>query len=134
AEDEWLVRQQMTFRRNPNYHKCYYPDEHMPEDEELGLHKPAGERIPFVDRIEIRMFVDQQPQWLRFRSGWLDYTTVPAEIYPEAFSKRLKTLRPYLVQEGYTSQSEQMLDFIFTGFNMDDADLGGKDPKNKYLR
>ena len=134
AEDDWLVRQQMTFRRNPNYHKCYYPDEHLPEDEKLGLHLPAGKRIPFVDRLEIRMFVQPQPQWLRFRSGRLDYTTVPAEIFPEAFIKRLKRLRPAFVKEGITSQSERTLDFIFTGFNMDDPVLGGKEEKKKYLR
>src|SRR5690606_6579454 len=110
------------------------PEEHMPADEELGLHQPAGQRIPFVDQLEIRMFTQTQPQWLRFRSGRLDYTTVPAEIFPEAFIKRLRKLRPEFEKDGYTAQSERALDFIFTGFNMDDPLLGGREPKQKYLR
>lgn len=134
AEEDWLPRQQMNYRRNPNYHKCYYPNEHLPEDEKLGLHLAAGQRLPLVDRLEIRMFVHPQPQWLRFRSGRLDYTGVPAEIFPEAFIKRLKQLKPAMVREGITAQSERTLDFIFIGFNMEDKLLGGYTPEKKALR
>jgi oligopeptide transport system substrate-binding protein len=134
AEEDWLPRQQMNYRRNPNYHKCLYPAEHLPEDEKLGLHLAAGQRLPLVDRLEIRMFVHPQPQWLRFRSGRLDYTTVPAEIFPDAFIKRLKQLRPALASEGITFQSERTLDFIFIGFNMEDKLLGGYTEEKKALR
>ena len=134
AETDWLPRQQMNYRRNPHYHECHYPGEHMPEDEQRGLHLAAGQKLPLVDRLEIRMFVQPQPQWLRFRSGRLDFTTVPAEIFPEAFIKRLKQLRPALAKEGITSQSERTLDFIFIGFNMEDELLGGYTPEKKALR
>lgn len=134
AEEDWLPRQQMNYRRNPNYHQCFYPTEHMPEDEKLGRHLAAGKRLPLVDRLEIRMFVQPQPQWLRFRSGLLDYTGVPAEIFPEAYVKRLKQLKPALVREGITSQNERTLDFIFIGFNMEDKLVGGYTDKQRALR
>ncbi len=134
AEEDWRLGQLMVFKKNPNYHACYYPNEHNPEDEKLGLDKAAGTRLPIADRMEIRMFVETQPMWLRFGTGQLDFTTVPAEYYPQAFIKRLHRLRPNYVEAGVTFQSIKLLDLIFIGFNMEDPLLGGYDQKQKDLR
>ena len=67
----------------------YYPSEWMPEDEELGLHQAAGKQLPFVDRIEITMFVTRRTRCgSSSTAGKLDYTQVPAENFLEAFHKR----------------------------------------------
>ena len=55
--------------RNPKYRAETYPTEWMPEDEELGLHDAAGQQLPFVDRIEITFFVQENPMWLEFKAG-----------------------------------------------------------------
>ena len=46
--DEWVPKQRLTFKRNPNYHECYYPDADKwnAEDTEQGLAKAAGKRLP----------------------------------------------------------------------------------------
>ncbi|MCA9040240.1 MAG: hypothetical protein KDA65_07845 [Planctomycetaceae bacterium] len=134
SEDEWLINQGMTFRKNLNYHKCFYPEEHMPEDEELGLTKAAGTPLPIADTLKISFFVEPQPMWLKFQAGQLDFTTVPAEYFKRAYYKRNKQLRPEWKEAGATSEPVPLLDFIFIGFNMEDELVGGYTPEKKALR
>ncbi|TWU11991.1 Heme-binding protein A precursor [Symmachiella macrocystis] len=134
AEEDWRPGQRMVFYKNPSYHPCYYPTEHMPSDVAAGWTKDAGKRLPLVDRLEFQFFVQDQPMWLSFRTGKIDYTQVPDEYFDEAFLKRTKTLRPKLVREGITTQNVELLDFIFRGFNMEDELLGGYGEKQKKLR
>jgi len=89
-EREWIPGQSMIFRRNKNYHEDDYPDESMPEDRANGLLEAAGRRLPRVDRVEIRMFVQDQPMWLQFRNRKIDYVQVPAEYFSEAFVRRAR--------------------------------------------
>ena len=132
-EEDWVPKQRMVLNRNPNFHECYYPKDHMPEDEERGLHEAAGKKLPFIDRVTMGFFVEEQPMWLEFMSGNLDFTTVPKDNYPEAFTRRGAT-KPKLQKLGIEGFGEPLLDFIFYGFNMDDPLLGGESEKSKYLR
>ena len=134
AEDDWIPALSMKFNRNPNYHPCYYPEEHMPEDVPLGFHLSAKQRLPLCDRIEIRFFRQDQPMWLKFRTGQIDYTQVPAEFFRNAFIKRTQRLRPQLREEGIVKHAVPLLDFIFRGFNMQDPVVGGYSESNKNLR
>jgi ABC-type transport system substrate-binding protein len=134
AEDDFVPGKSIIFTKNPNYHECYYPEDHGSEDEEFGFHEAVGTRLPIVDRVEFTFFVDSQPMWLQFRSDNLDYTTVPAENYLEAFNKRSKKIKPVLKKEGITGHHVPLLDFIFFGFNMEDEVLGGYNDEQKYLR
>ena len=133
-EKDWVATKSIIFRKNPNYHECYYPSECMSEDKEAGLDTPAGLRLPLPDRIEVSMFVESQPMWLQFRSKNLDFTTVPAENFDEAFVRRTRKLRSDYRREGVRGYPVPLLDFIFRGFNMEDQLLGGYDEKRKALR
>jgi len=133
AED-WVTNKSMVFTRNPKYRPAFYPTEWMPADEELGLHEAAGKRIPFVDRVEITFFVQENPMWLEFQSGKLDYTQVPAENYLEAFHKRSQRLKSEFADRGIVAHPVPMLDFIFRAFNMEDPLVGGYGPKQRALR
>ncbi|MEZ6063797.1 MAG: ABC transporter substrate-binding protein [Planctomycetaceae bacterium] len=133
-DGDWKVGVSITYRRNPNYHQCFYPLEHMPEDVAAGRTQAAGRRLPFLDEIHVIFFVQDQPGWLVFRSGGLDYSQVPAENYPEAFNPRTHELRRSMKDSGITGYKVRLLDFIFKGFNMDDELLGGYTPQKKALR
>jgi oligopeptide transport system substrate-binding protein len=133
-EEDWVTNKSMSLRRNPNYHPMYYPTEWMPEDEELGLHEAAGKRLPFADRVEITFFVQENPMWLEFNSGKLDYTQVPAENYLESFHKRSRRLKKAFSERGVVAHAVPLLDFIFRSFNMEDEILGGYTPERKKLR
>ncbi len=132
-EADWVPKQKMVLNRNPNYHECFYPEEHMPEDEQRDLHLSAGKKLPLIDRITIGFFVETQPMWLQFMSGNLDFTTVPKDNHSEAFTRRWK-VKPKMKQLGIEGFPVPLLDFIFLGFNMEDPILGGDSEKSKYLR
>ncbi|MFP6669458.1 MAG: ABC transporter substrate-binding protein [Pirellulales bacterium] len=134
AEDGWIPQKSMSLTRNPNYHECYYPSEWMPEDEALGLHKAAGQRIPFVDGVEVTFFTQDQPLWLSFRAGKLDFSRVPKDNFGEAFNKRTKKLKPSFRKEGIVDHAVPQLDFIYYGFNMEDELLGGYTDEKRALR
>ena len=144
--ERWLANSRMTFVRNPNYFEEYFPNdpglnedgsepyEGYNEDKSLGFYDDAGKRLPLVDRVEAGFFANYQPMWLKFLNRELDYTTVPAENYEEAFVKRTQRLRPSFVEQGIRSSPVALLDLTYFGFNMEDPDFGGYEEKAKWIR
>lgn len=134
--DTWVPKQSLTGDRNPDYHEVRYPaaDEWSREDRRARMHRAAGELVPFVDRIEFTMYVQDQPMWLEFNQGNLGYIQVPEDYYTEAFDKASGTLKEDYLTRGVRAHSDMLLDFIFRGFNMEDKLLGGYGEKNKALR
>ena len=133
-EDDWQKGVKVTFRRNSNYHKCFYPTEHMPEDVEAGFTEPAGRQLPFLDEVQVEFHTQDQPIWLKFQKGELDYTQVPPEFYEQVFNKRTGRLLPKVREQGITGHPTPLLDFMFRGFNMDDELLGGYTDEKRALR
>jgi len=134
AEEDWRTSKSLDFYRNPTYREDHYPSEWMPEDEARGLHEGAGQLLPICDHIRVNCYGQDQPMWLEFRTGKLDYAQIPAENYLHAVRKRTKTLKKSYREEGITYHAVPLLDFIFRGFNMDDPLVGGFGEKQKKLR
>lgn len=134
SESDWKRGTSILFTRNPNYWDDRYPTEWMPEDEQYGFHKPAGQRIPFVDKVQVTFFVQSQPQWLEFQARNLDISTVPDFAFEQMFSRRTKELKRSEARKGLVHFKVPLLDFIFRGFNMEDPLLGGYTPEKKALR
>lgn len=134
--DEWIPKKSLTADRNPNYHEVFYPseDQWTRDDRRNRLHRAAGQAVPFVDRIEFTMFVEDQPMWLRFQAGDIGLTQVPAEYFEQAFDGRTKRLLPETRELGVRHQVVPLLDFIFRGFNMEDELLGGYTEDKRALR
>ncbi|MEO1584342.1 MAG: ABC transporter substrate-binding protein [Planctomycetota bacterium] len=134
--DEWEPKKSLTADRNPEYHEVLYPaaEEWSRDDRRNRLHRPAGQAVPFVDRVEFTMFVEDQPMWLRFQSGDIGLTQVPAEYFESAFDGRTKRLLPETRERGVRHAIVPLLDFIFRGFNMEDELLGGYTPEKRALR
>ncbi|MHC4816791.1 MAG: ABC transporter substrate-binding protein [Planctomycetota bacterium] len=133
-ERDWATTKSLTLHRNPTYREAYYPTEWAEGDEAAGLTKAAGQRIPFLDRIDMTFFVNPQPKWLEFRTGNQDFVTVPAENFRDAFVKRTRRLRSGYRKKGIRGVSVPLLDFIFRGFNMEDPLVGGYTEKKRALR
>jgi len=142
----WDTGSRITYVRNPNYFEEYYPEdpglnedgsepyEGYHQDKEVGLYQDAGKRLPLIDRVELGFYADYQPMWLKFRNRELDYTTVPAENYTEAYIKRTQKLRKDYIAAGIRSVPVPLLDMIYFGFNMEDKDYGGYDDRRKWIR
>lgn len=133
---DFTPRRRLIVERNENYHEVRYParDEWSRDDRRARMHMAAGERVPFVDRIEFTMYVEDQPMWLDFNRGRIAYVEVPAEYFDQAFIRQTRQLRPEFAQRGVTYQANELLDFIFRGFNMDDPIVGGLDDRGRKLR
>lgn len=144
--ERWDTNSQLLYRRNPNYWEEYYPadpglnqdgSEPYPgylEDKQLGFYEDAGKRLPLLDRLEMKFYVQTQPKWLKFRNRELDYTQVPSENFEEAFIERTAKIRQEFVDEGIRPYADPLLDMIYLGFNMEDDVFGGYDDKHKWLR
>lgn len=134
--EDFIPKKHLKLVRNPNYHEVLYPaeSEWSDEDKRDRLHRAAGQRVPFLDRLEFTMFVEDQPMWLRFEEGTIGYTEVPAEYFDKAFDQRTKRLRPEMRSQGIKGYSNALLDFIFRGFNMEDPLVGGYSPEKRALR
>jgi oligopeptide transport system substrate-binding protein len=140
SESDWKPGEFLILKRNPGYHECVYPSE-LPADAKLaerdralGFDRPAGRRIPFVDRVEITFYVQDQPMWLDFDSRKIDFTQVPAEYFDKAFVRRTRKLRDEYASRGVVDHTILLLDFIFRGFNMEDPVVGGYDDRRRKLR
>lgn len=133
---EFTPKQKLIVVKNPSYHDVRYPaaDRWSSDDRRMRMHRAAGQKAPFVDRIEFTMYVEDQPMWLQFEAGNLAYTEVPAEYFELAFNKRTKQLLPTWTERGVRGHSDLLLDFIFRGFNMEDPLLGGYTPEKRALR
>ncbi|MBZ0171640.1 MAG: hypothetical protein K8E66_04605, partial [Phycisphaerales bacterium] len=134
--DEWVQKQRLTLRRNPNYHECYYPDAEKwsEEDREKGLADAAGERLPIPDRLEFAMIVEEQPRYLEFRQGNLAWIELPFTYFGELFNTRTKRMNRDARREGYGYRDVLVLDMIFRAFNMEDPVVGGYTPDKVALR
>lgn len=132
---EWRPKQSFIVRKNPSYREAYYPSEGWSsEDRERGLHEAGGQRIPFVDRLEFSMYVEDNPLWLDFQNGKLGYIELPYDFFVNAFNPRTKRMDRNLRSKGVEYVVEPQLDFIFRSFNMDDELVGGYTPEKVALR
>lgn len=134
--DTWVPKQSLTANKNPNYHTVLYPaaSEWSREDRRARLDRAGGQPVPFVDRLEFTMYVQDQPMWLEFNQGNLGFTQVPEDYFLEAFDKASGALKESYLVKGMRYHPDVLLDFIFRGFNMEDPLLGGYSEKSKALR
>ncbi len=137
SSSDWVPKQKLTIYRNPDYHEVLYPErsEWDREAMRMRLHRAAGKRVPFVDKVEFTMYPQDQPMFLQFRAGRLGYSELPDEFYEEIFDEQTREVLPRVKADGVSVHSVQLLDFIFRGFNMEDELLGAPaGEKGKKLR
>lgn len=129
-DEDWERTKSIVLHRNPSYREAFFPD-----GGGETRHEAAGKRIPFVDRIDIGFFQKEQPMWLEWKAGNLDFVMVPAENFTEAYTKRKRTLKKEWEDQGVTSSPVALLDFIWhVGFNMEDPVVGGYTEEKRALR
>ena len=63
----------IVYAKNPTYRKKYFPTEASEEFVEKGYLKDAGKQIPFVEKVIVNILVEDQPRWLNFQKGNIDY-------------------------------------------------------------
>jgi oligopeptide transport system substrate-binding protein len=123
---KWEKGNKVVLLKNKNYHGKY-PSSASKENKKFL--KDSGKNIPFINKINFNILVEDQPRWTNFLKGNIDIVELDKDSYFDAypidneFSKDLKEkkVKPYKVQK---------IETTFYVFNMKDKTLG----KNKFLR
>jgi len=126
---EFSSNSRLIWAKNPTYRQETYPSEGEQGDKEAGLLADAGQPLPRADRIEVQVYVEDQPMWLTFLSGKLDLSAIPKDNFQQAITPG-KELSRDLSEQGVRLVKSPMLDVTHYTFNMSDPVVG----KNKYLR
>lgn len=125
----WVRGSKISAVRNPKFREEHYPTVGLDADRQAGLLLPAGKRTPFIDGIEWDIIKEEQPRWLKFRSGELDYVKIPKDNFEEAIDTN-GGLKPDFKAKNYVLYKQMSLTSWWIEFNMKDPLLG----KNLKLR
>jgi oligopeptide transport system substrate-binding protein len=131
--DSWQRNYRIEFVRNPKWAETgrieRYPSEGEPGDAEKGLLAPAGQPLPFIDRIVQYVIGDASTQWLMFLTGQVEQSGVSRDNW-DAVIGADRGLTPELVAKGVQLKTSPSMTTFYIGFNMEDPVVG----KNKALR
>lgn len=130
----WRRSSLIVLERNPGYRDVRY-DERPAQGDAEGqalLARLKGQRLPFVDRVEISIIEEQQPRWLAFLNGQIDLVAVPGEFVNTAMPNG--KLAPNLQKQGIRAWRVVQPDAALTYFNMEDPLIGGYSPDKVALR
>jgi ABC-type transport system substrate-binding protein len=131
---QWRRSSLIVLEKNPSYREVFYDAEPAAADAE-GQAMVAhfkGRRLPMVDRVEVSIIEESQPDWLGFLSGQFDFVNVPLEFANQALPGG--QLAPHLAKRGMRLRRNVRASSAYTYFNMDDPVVGGYTPERVALR
>ena len=129
----WKRASRIVLEANPDFREEYF-DAQATDDvgrEILAVQK--GKRLPMIGRIEIAIIEEEQPRWLSFVNGEMDFIfRVPEEFANVGMPNN--RLAPNLAKRGIAMRQVAALDLTYAYFNMDDPLIGGYAPERVALR
>ena len=136
---QWVRGSKIVLERNPQYRDVRYDAQPAADDADgqALLARFQGRRLPMVDRVEVAIIEENQPQWLSFLNGEIDALasnagSVPLEFAPLAVPNG--KLAPNLARRGVQLHRNLRADVSLLYFNMDDPVVGGNAPEKVALR
>jgi ABC-type transport system substrate-binding protein len=136
---QWVRGSKIVLERNPQYRAVLYDAQPGPDDAagQALLARFKGRRLPMVDRVEVAIIEENQPQWLSFLNAEIDGLvanagSVPIEFAPMAVPNG--RLAPNLARRGIQLHRNLRSDNALLLFNMDDPVIGGLAPAQVALR
>jgi ABC-type transport system substrate-binding protein len=130
---QWRRGSLIALERNPGFREEVYAAS-PPLDDARSVaiaERMRGKRLPLLDRVEISIIQETQPQWLAFLNGQLD-VGAPGELLNTAAP--LGRLSPSLARQGIWLERMVNPDVVATYFNMEDPLLGGLGAPQTALR
>jgi len=134
---------EIILERNPNFREQFYPSEGEKGeegDEEKGLLKDAGKRLPLVDKVVFRLEKEAIPIWTKFLQGYYDRSGISSDSFDQAVTVSVDgiSLSDEMIAKGIQLSTAIEPATYYLGFNMLDETVGDKnaaDPeKNRKLR
>ncbi|MBN2301077.1 MAG: peptide ABC transporter substrate-binding protein, partial [Lentisphaerae bacterium] len=129
--------EKIVLEKNPNYHDDFYPTDGAPGDEEKGLLRDAGKRIPFIHRQVLRLEKEAMPTWSKFLQGYYDSSSIANDVFDQAVQLKSDNdpdVSPMMSAKGIRLITDVDTMFWYTAFNMLDPIVGGYEPGKAQLR
>lgn len=126
--ESWIRGSKLVLTKNPTWHGQTYPTEGTAEDKEKGLLADAGKPLPFVDKVVFLEITEDQPRWLNFMKGEIDFTGIPKDNFDAAIENG--ELKADMKAKGILLEKRASSEVVYISFNMEDPILG----KNANLR
>lgn len=106
----------IVYTKNPNYRKVTYPSE---SSEDLKDHLgDAGKTLPLVEEIRVNIMKEEQPKWLTFGKGKIDYITIPKDNFESVITPDAGLVEDF-AKKGITLLKNTSLDLTYIAFNHD---------------
>ena len=136
---QWVRGSKIVLERNPQFREMTYQAEPAADDAagQAILARLKGRRLPMVDRVEVAIIEENQPQWLSFLNTEIDCLAANTGSVPLEFSMLAVPngrLAPNLARRGVQLQRSLRSDCAMAYFNMDDPVVGGYTPDKVALR
>jgi len=129
----WKRGSRIELQRSPGYRPRVYGGEPAPHPTAQAIAQQLqGRTLPLVDRIVVDVVEEDQPRWLTFLQGGIDWMVVPPAFVPLAVPGG--RLAPFLQKQGVRLQTELTASMSMHYFSMDDPVVGGYTADRVALR
>ncbi|MCC6464610.1 MAG: hypothetical protein IT463_04640 [Planctomycetes bacterium] len=118
---QWRFNSQITWERNPNFRKQYFPTSDKPEHARF---KPyMGKQLPLADKVVYRIIKESQTDFLEFMQGNLDVCGIDKDQFSAAVTTQSE-VTPKLAERGIQLLKYAEPTISYISFNMNDPDVG----------
>jgi ABC-type transport system substrate-binding protein len=135
VNSQWKRSSRIVLEKNPSYREVRYAEQPSAGDARLARQaaRLKGQRMPFIDRIEIAVIEETQPRWISFLAEEADVLeNVPAEYAASAIPNNV--LAPHLAKRGMQMVRYSRADVAASYFGMEHPVVGGYEPHKVALR
>jgi len=127
----------MVLERNPNFRGEPYPHEGEPGDEEAGLLRDAGRRMPFIDKVVFTREKESIPYWNKFLQGYYDASGISSDSFDQAVQigpDGEATLTQEMLERDIRLSTAVAPSTFYLAFNWLDPVVGGPSERARKLR
>ncbi len=113
---EFKQSNKIVYTKNPKYREVLYPAEASEEYEKFLV--DAGKKLPLVEKIVVNIMKEEQPRWLSFSKGKLDYIGIPKDNFQSAITPNNDLVEDF-AKRGVSLVKSTGLDLSYIAFNHD---------------
>ncbi len=115
--DEWIRDYKMTFLKNRDFRKEYFPQAESETDRNISL--------PFIDKITCYLVRQPLSGWLMFLRGELDFGGIDRENFDAVIDPSTRDINPALKNMGVKLVTTPEFQINYVGFSFTDKKLAG---------
>jgi len=108
----------IVYTKNNKFREKLFPSEGSEDFVKAGFLKDAGKKLPLVDKIVVDIIIEDQPRWLNFQKGNIDYLSIPKDNFDAAITPS-RTLSKDFIEKKITLDVSPSLDVTYIAFNHD---------------